>query len=134
MTVAAATALVCPGDTFIIDPSILGSRDHLWVVLFVRIPDYAYVEYASIVNVTSLTRFADRTCLLGPSDIDRHPFVTHDSYVYYAAMREIEVAELLLVVVAKQHDPTCDALLTRMRNGVHLSPRTARGFKSYMPR
>jgi hypothetical protein len=122
------------GAAFLIDPAG-GSNDHLWIVLTIYKPDHSYEWYALIANVTSASnRFVDKTCLLRTDDADRHEYVRHESYVYYAEMKEIEVERLAKLGAARAHEPVCDALLARIRDGVHRSPRTPRGHRALVPR
>jgi hypothetical protein len=127
------TASIDAGDTFFID---LGSRagvQHLWVVLAVYDTDASYEQMAALVSVTTMTARADRTCILRPDDGDRHDFVTHESYVFYGGIIEVEVRELLALPADKRRARVCPALLRRMRAGLHRSPHTRRGFKPKVP-
>jgi hypothetical protein len=94
----------------------------------------SYDQHAVIVNITSMTipRFADRTCVLSPTDEDAYEFVKHESFVFYAEAREIEVAELEKLE-AKRKRPVSPSLLSRMRAGLHQSRQTRRGFKIRVP-
>lgn len=123
---------VKPGDTFIIDPTG-GTNKHLWVVLEIDCPDLCE-DWAIIVSITTLDpltrKFADLTCVVGVGD---HPFLKHDSYVYYADTREVEVRHLVSRVETR-HQPCTADFLKRLREGAHISPRMKRGFKRRLPR
>jgi hypothetical protein len=56
--------------------------------------DFDTTKYAVIASVTSMTPRGDRTCVLTPENADRHPFIHHESYVYYGAMLEVEMDRL----------------------------------------
>lgn len=118
---------ITAGDTFVIDPDG-GTNDHLWIVVVVFSPDYAS-ESALLVNITSGTRFSDPACVLRPSDADAHPYVRHESYVYYAKMIERETRDLLKLGTACRRAVASDALMARIRKGAHVSRFTPRGFK-----
>ena len=123
---------VSRGDTFYFDPEG-GSNVHLWVVLSVFRPDYSHTDHAVIVSVTSMKTDADRTCILRPNDRDAHDFVCHESYADYGRCRDTEVYELEKRTDRKRR-PVSPALLDRLRNGLHESPRTRRGMKANVPR
>jgi len=78
------------GLTFL-DP---GEQPHLWIVLTDGMDyeslTYKRKEYALVVNVTT-SRF-DKSCVLNAGD---HPFIKHDSYVYYAKAELYSARRLL---------------------------------------
>lgn len=123
---------VKPGDTFILDPEG-GTNSHIWVVLAVDRPDMCE-DWAIIVSITSVKpetrKFADLTCVV---DVGDHPFLTHESYVYYGDIQEVEVRRLLGGLGARRQPCSAD-FLKRLREGVHASPRTKKRFKSRVPR
>lgn len=125
--------IVSAGDAYLINPSGTAVVDHLWIVLAVYTPDYGYAVCATIVNVTTVTKFADRTCILCQSDTDAHAFIRHDSYVYYRGAREVEVSDSDVFSPTRRMPPVSPELLSRMRVGLHRSPHTPRGFKSKVP-
>jgi len=121
---------VNPGDTFVFDPSG-GTNRHLWVVLAVYEPDHDFLLWAALVSITTMTARADESCVLGPDDEDRHPFVHHPSYAFYARVVEVEVDRL--EEIGDPHVPAAPELLSRLRKGLHKSPFTRRGFKNKVP-
>ena len=123
---------VVPRDTFYIDPQG-GTNHHLWIVLAVYTPDLSYDEFAIIVNITSMKKGADTTCILRPDDRDAHGFVTHESYAFFGACLDVETTKLL-ALSAQRRDPIPHTLLARLRIGLHKSPYTRRGIKSKVPR
>ena len=127
------TGTVAPGDAFFIAPSGSVGVSHLWVVLAVYTPDLSYEPYAAIVNITSMSKRADKTCLLTPGDGDAHPFVTHESFAFYGGIMEVEVAALLSLDAQTRRAPVCDALLSRLRAGLHRSPHARRGLRAVVP-
>ena len=123
---------VSPGDCFYFDPT--GGRNfHLWIVLAVYTPELSDEDFAVIVSITSMTGRADTTCVLRPDDSDAYEFVRHESYVYYEDCWEIEAAKLLDPAVQRRA-PVPLALWTRVRNGLHRSPRLPRRIKDRVPR
>jgi len=131
--VTVKAAKVEPGDTFFIDPSWKGGVCHLWVVLTVHVPDFAYEEHAVIVNITSMTKRGDKTCVLQPGEKDGHEFVTQESYVFYGGIQEVEVASLLALGAGARRTKASAEFLSRLRRGLHKSPFTRRGFKASVP-
>lgn len=119
-----------PGDTFVIDPDG-GSNAHLWVVLAVERPDWAYEDYALIVNVTTLdkTKLVDPACVLNVGD---HAFVSHESFAHYGRMREVELGTLS-GFAASARQPCSADLLKRLIQGLHQSKYTKRGHKARVP-
>jgi len=123
---------VSPGDTFIIDPNG-GTNVHLWIVLAVYKPEFSYDEFAIVVNITSMKKGADMTCVLRPDDRDAHGFVTHESFAFFGGCIDVEVAKLQ-DLSAHRRDPVSPDLLSRLRAGLHKSPHTRRGIRSKVPR
>lgn len=121
------------GDAFLLNPSKTAVVDHLWVVLAVYTPDYSLAVCATIVNVTTVDRFVDRSCILRPGDPDAHPFITHESYVFYRGLREVEAGDTDTLQPGRKQTCIADALLSRMRIGLHRSQFTPRGFKAKVP-
>ena len=106
--------IVEPGATFLGDPSVFGTTggNHLWIVAYVHTPEYATTPHAIVVNVTTARgRGDDRTCILNVGD---HPFIKHESFVYYGEAREVEVADL---VAMSSQGPVSSDLFQRVRSG-----------------
>jgi len=127
-----ATHEVKAGDVFFIDPDD-GTNPHYWIVLSVYSPDLSYENFAIIVNITSMKKGADMTCVLRPSDLDAPGFLTHESYAYFGECRDVEVAKLQ-ARSAERRTPVPSALLSRLRAGLHKSPHTRRKIKPKVPR
>lgn len=124
---------VAAGDAFLINPSNTAVVNHLWIVLSVYTPDYALAACATIVNVTTCDRFTDTTCILTPRDPDAHPFLRHRSYVFYGGLREVEAGDMDILDPLRKQTRAAPSLLSRMREGLHRSPFTPRGFKAKVP-
>ena len=94
--------------------------DHLWIVLSdpQQNPDQVLV-----VNLTTVTRRKDTTCILRPGD---HPFVRHDSCVNYHDGRVYSnscLDSLLARDKIRPEDRLDAPILQRIREGAILSPR-----------
>lgn len=116
---------VSRGDTYFFDPDPLGGgyNCHLWIVASVYEGELDGLKYAIIVNVTSMTNHADRTCVLGSND---HPFLSHESYVFYAKALQIEITSL---PEKAKNTPVSAAVLGKVLAGVQQSKFTPRGIK-----
>lgn len=126
---------VRPGDTFLFDPEAT-NKPHLWIVLAVHWPELDTSEWAIIASITSLAptaRGVDRTCILGPSNADGHPFIQVDSYVFYRKMMNVEVSRLLQDGQAR-HVPVSERVLRMVFDGALRSPHTRRGLKGILKR
>ena len=98
------------GDTFI-DRN--ATAPHLWFVL--TTPDANGV--VAVVNLTTWHTRCDTTCRLSVGD---HPFVTHDSYIFYRGaqvypQRVLTVALQQGVLVSRA--PAAPQLIARIRAG-----------------
>jgi hypothetical protein len=101
---------------------------HLWIVVAVNESDFDTAIYVVLVNVTSTAPGGDTSCVLERGD---HEFISHRSYVYYGAIQEREPSEIAHLEV----QPPCSAdLLKRIREGLHRSRFTRRGFKDKVPK
>jgi len=113
-----------PGDAFLGMPSYDGTM-HMCVVL--ALSETSYGDPTVIVaNLTSMVGGADKTCVVTPHDVDAHPFVRRECYVYYRKMQEMDVGS---VANAQMLAPVCSTLLSRMPRGVLASPCARPHFK-----
>lgn len=121
---------VQPGDTFYGDPRSLGSQvAHLWVVVAVYEDELDRASVlAVLVSATTATPRMDRSCVLLPGD---HPFIHHESCMYYQKAVECPIADLAQM---QPHTPVSRQLLVRIRQGLHRSPQTKRGLKAKVPK
>jgi hypothetical protein len=119
---------VTAGDTFLIEPPGTNGG-HLWIVLVVYCNELDGTNYAEIVNVTSIRHGHDTACILRQGD---HPFVHHDSFVFYGGARTVEIAKLDKLSVARQ-ERVSDKVLIRVVRGLHCSKFTKRGIKKLVP-
>ena len=113
-----------PGHAFLGMPAYDGTM-HMCVVLALSETSYGDPTVIS-ANLTSMVRGADKTCVVRPSDVDTHPFVRRECFVFYEKMEEIGVDAVL---GAQTLAPVCSALLFRMQRGVLVSPVARRRFK-----
>ena len=116
-----------------------GLKDHLNVVLFDPnlFPDLGFGNRLCIVkvNITTLHegKYFDGTCIVREGE---HPFIIHDSYVYY---QKLEIEDFEHVRRCVNHgpwrpaDPVSKELLLRMQQGVKDSRDTPRKYKKYLP-
>ena len=94
---------------------------HLWVV--VTEPDAA-THLCVIVSVTTLRNSKDQTILLRPGD---HPFIRHDSTVFYGDAMIVDVRRLDAEVaagLALVRAPCSPTTLKLVQDGVLASPFT----------
>lgn len=97
-------------------------REHLWVVL--SDPKIGR-DRVLIANITSLDKYKERACVVQRGE---HPWVTHDSCVFYEESRITSLDNLYLGKdkgLFKLADPVTPALLKRMRDGILDSTRVA---------
>ncbi len=87
-----------------------------------------------VVNASTPHARSDGTCII-PAGC--HPFIAHDSFIYYARAN-LETASQLEIRVAKghcrDHQPIDSALVRKMLLGMVGSPRSARDHKAYAQR
>jgi hypothetical protein len=121
--------------TLLIDPNGQ-ENNHLWIVTVVWLPELDTAVHAVIVNLTSVTgtKRDDRTCIVTPSDPDAHPFVSKESYVFYAEARKVERTKLDALHASNSRPPVAPELLKRIRAGFHQSRSAPRGFRAHVPR
>jgi hypothetical protein len=109
------------GYTFL--PAAPGA--HLWFVC--TNPDAT--GKVATVSLVSLKDWSDRTCIVTPPD---HPYVTHESVIYYqdACLREVAALEAALQNgLLQPQQVATDALMQRIRAGAVASrfvPRNVR--------
>jgi hypothetical protein len=109
------------GYTFL--PDAVGA--HLW---FVCTNASASGELAAL-SLTTLRPVSDTTCIVARGD---HPFVQHDSVIYYRAGRLWEVRALQAAIdsgLLVRHECASDKLMQRIREGASVSrfvPRNVR--------
>ena len=110
--------------------------DHLFVVLTGISVAAAHGTHL-LVNFSSIKHGVthDSACLVNPGE---HPFITMPSYVEYQ-FSEIQLASDLGNGVGsgrfvKHPDPVTDALLAKLRAGLHRSGFTPRKCKTYLTR
>ena len=116
------------GDTVLM-PKDLDSTPHLWIIS--TDPDAS--RHVVIVNVTTLRPHSDRTTILKRGD---HPYIEHDSVVFYADARIVDSANVENLVrlkgdLAIQCDACSDELLQRVRGGLLDSENTPNKVLAY---
>jgi hypothetical protein len=111
-------------------------RKHLFVLLTDPIDVSVLTgagKHVLLVNIASVPNGLpfDSTCILKPGE---HPFIKHESYVYYAKAR-IEPAEALLRGVKSgqlvPHHIMDEAIVERICSGLQKSPHTAKKFLEF---
>jgi hypothetical protein len=105
-------------------------KRHLWIVL-TNPKGKPNDEKVAMVNFTSLKQDSDTTIVLESKD---HPFVRHETVVYYQDARLAEV--ILIQKAVKQglssfHDDCSNELLEKIQLGLLISPLTPKNIKSY---
>lgn len=105
---------------------------HLYIVLTDPEPD---TQKAACVNLTSRKANCDITVVLRPRD---HPFVTHESVVWYgkAQILDMTLVEKLVQMktgefICKMQEPCSEALLKRVCDGLMESEDVEHGVKEY---
>ena len=114
-----------PGDTFLMQPSWVVVA-HLYVVLDVSETPVG-VPIGLLANVTSMCPDADLSCVLRPSDDGMHPFIRHDSWVFY---REMIEKDLDRFSNERRLEPMSTAVLRRIQQGAIRSRQTLPRFKT----
>jgi hypothetical protein len=107
------------GDAFLGGGEIHGQH-HLWLIIN---DPAAHEGIALVVNVSTLRRDADSTCIVTPGE---HPFIKHDSYVRFARARRARIADLAEALkkgLLKPHQPASRILLEKIRRGARASPQ-----------
>jgi len=117
------------GDSFLI-PKSAKATEHLWIIVS---EIDAHTGKAICVNVTTLRRHSDITCVLKRGD---HPFVVHDSVINYSDARELPINLVEQAFGAKTqrfvcelHEPCTAELLARIQQGLIDSRFTPKGIK-----
>lgn len=88
------------------------------------------------VNLSSINTgiYHDPTCVLTPGD---HPFVHHNSYIYYAKadiFGEVTVAQQVAQGDIEVHQPCSDAVFTRILAGFAHSPHVRPVIRTFYER
>lgn len=119
------------GDTFLI-PKKVDQVEHLWIIL--TEPDPRTRE-AACVNISTLRDSSEKTVILRVGD---HKFVRHDSVIFYADARILDlskVEELLNkpqgLFVCSIHDPCSPDLLKKVQEGLLKSRRVKKEIKEF---
>lgn len=112
-----------------------GLYDHLNVVLYepAHYPAEGYGKHLCIVrvNFTSIKEgiYYDNACIIHSGD---HPFIKHDSYVFYEKM-EIEFHSHIVTCVNngtyRPAEPVTTEVLKKMQDGAKVSDDLPRKFK-----
>jgi hypothetical protein len=79
------------GDCFLMPAPGLGPTPHLWILLTEPAPECV------IVSITTLREGKDQTVILQRGD---HPFVRHQTCIFYGDARIVNVASIRGFVVA----------------------------------
>jgi len=111
------------GDTFLAMPSRTGQM-HLTFVIATLDRPYE-VQRLIVVNASTSNTEGDMSCLLSPNDADAHPWIRHDSFIYYKMMTDMTEC-VLAAYDARQ--PASHHLLMRIQRGALLSPHTPRQY------
>jgi hypothetical protein len=109
------------GDTFLMPAPGGRATPHLWIVI--TTPD-AVTRQCAIVSVTTLRNSKDQTIILRPGD---HPFVRHDSTIFYGDGMIVDVRKLdqdltAGLIVAREKCP--EQTLKLVQDGIGASPFT----------
>jgi hypothetical protein len=106
---------------------------HLWILITDPNPD---TGEAVMVNVTTKQSYSDTTVTLKVGD---HPYIRHDSTIFYADARTIKVAEAEKAITSgqkfiTQHATCTPELLKRVQEGLHQSKFTPNKIRALCPR
>lgn len=118
------------GDTFHFDP-FGAANNHLWIAIGERTKDGA--RDIVIVSITTWHQRADETCKLVCTERGMHPFVKHESFVYYRGTMIVPEAPLD-AQKANKRQRLSPELLARVQQGAHASPQTPRWLKAFVPK
>lgn len=108
------------GQTLFLAPKSDAVPTHLWVVAGGPIHDPPQVV---LVSLSSAREGSDRTTVLRPGE---HPFVRHETVVFYQDARVVmvhQLEKLLEAGVAKEREPCSPEPLERIQQGCLKSPR-----------
>lgn len=116
-------------------PSGPSGSQHLFVVLNdpMPFPLKGSQDCVCVVNFSTPSTLIpyDTTCIF---QANSHPFIQHDSYVYYARAQELFARDVLANVASglyKPYPPDFSALqLQQLKDGLRNSPRTPKDIKS----
>jgi len=112
-------------------PKPRDTTKHLWIIL--TDPDDNIKRNVVMVNLTTLKKGADKTIVLKVGD---HPFIRHDSSVYYADARivsSLQIIELLNNFYPDYdlHDDCSDVILKKIQQGVLVSDFVSEEIEDY---
>jgi hypothetical protein len=123
------------GDTFLMPAPGGVATPHLWIV--VTQPD-PQTHLCAIVSVTTLRNSKDQTVILRPGD---HPFVRHDSTVFYGDAMIVDALRLeseIAAGLALVRERCSKAILKLLQDGVVASlftrPKIQRFCREHWPR
>ena len=119
------------GDTLLL--GLGGKGDHLWVVLaqVPNFPDYLDRNLL-VVNLTTKRDGCDTSCIIQRGE---HPFIEHDTVVYYGDMRLLNrstIEQDLFEKKISRHQRCSLALMQRIIDGAFVSQMTKRKFKTFL--
>jgi hypothetical protein len=110
------------GETFRGDPDLSHNsvNAHLWIIVAI-FQNNLDEDQAVIVNVTTSNskKLLDPACQIVAGD---HEFIQHDSYVYYAKAKEIDLSVLNTKISSGEfeiRDPLSEKLLKKVQQGFH---------------
>ena len=118
-----------PGDTFLL-PKHESDPKHLWVVLT---EPNTETGLAVCVNITTRQSYSENTVVLAPGE---HPFIKHESVVYYSDAQELNLKELEAVLnshhaICEQRQSCDPALLEKIQQGLLVSQFVKKRIKEY---
>lgn len=126
----------CAQGSCLLVPSGPGEFKHLFAIAVGPQPieGYGTQPHVIMVSVTSIKPDYpyDPACVIKAGE---HPFVTHDSYVYYRDPRIESVAHVQAMVdqaVWQSKEPCSPELLERIRTGLMSSTRVPRYIKKLL--
>lgn len=121
--------------TTILMPHQMNGIKHLWVVL--TDPEGSPESILAVnitsrgINISSEYEWDDPTVIL---DREEHPFITHESLLYYGKAKIIEVNKLqrLIQTGTASFEKDCsDTMLRRCQGGIFDSPFVTNEIKEY---
>ncbi len=102
------------GSTFLLTQA----DKHLWVILS---EPKKNSEVVLLVSVTTLRTHKDQSCVITRGE---HPFITHDSCVFYEDARDASLTQLYALKDAGllcMRESFSDGLLARVREGARIT-------------
>lgn len=126
----------CEQGACLLVPSGPGEYKHLFAIAVgpSALDGYGAQPHVIMVSVTSVKADYphDPACVIKAGE---HPFITHDSYVYYRDPRIEPVTHVQTMVdkaVWQAHEPCSPELLERIRQGLMASTRVPRYIKKLL--